>query len=194
MHGIVSRRLELINESIRRYQTELYSLTAETNGESQAEAMLPGFNEMIFITGESYIEINGMSRLVRHNHYFVINQRIWLVEVDAYGGHRISVSSNNNPLVRAILSEKNRHNLTRREVVLKSTGKPIIIHKLDVSVDITSDNFTISAQVNTAPSGKRADYRLFITNVEISTDEDFEKCGGVIANEILSLRHEDYED
>ncbi len=197
MSRIVSIKLELINESIQQYQTELYSLTSESSWPDTG----PGITEMIFITGRSTDwsdDYGDFGQLINENEYcFVIDKRIWLLQLDAGQTKTMFVSpgSVNDWLMELILAENNKHKLTRQnvEVVRNGQTQTITLHTLKADIYIKPERsdvkYTISGLINVAPKGEEDDYRVKETLLYASTEEDFNDAGGVITDEILKLKH-----
>jgi hypothetical protein len=186
MSEIVSRKLELINEYIHGYQTELYSLTSDMKEGSEKTPTRPaGITEMIFITdkSESTPEARDEDKPISEDsHCFVVGGKIWLVQFSGGQILDVAVSYTDNWLVQAILGEGNVQNLVKRTVRLDD-ATDVVIHtlKAGMATRLEYKSTKIGRLIGRINSG------LFEAPIMNSTEQAFKDAGGVITDKILAL-------
>jgi hypothetical protein len=192
MSEIVSRKLELINESIHRCQTELDLLTANMNGGSQETPVRPaGVTEMIFITDKLVKTPKARDEdmpISKDSHCFVIGGKIWLVKFIEGRIQDVYVSYTDNWLVQAILHERNVDKLVEQRVRLENTTD-MIIHTLKAGMATrleykSTELGRLIAQID----GINGFLEAPVTK---SSEMEFTRAGGMITEKILSLGRTD---
>jgi hypothetical protein len=131
MCSLISKKLELINESIHRYQAELYSLAAEKKDGSETlerKKSQPGITEMICILGDTFHIVDGRAIPEPNYHFFVIDGKILLVVIKSDKGIHVFVSPANDELVAEILSERNKKNIAEYKLPIEESGTPTSIY------------------------------------------------------------------
>ncbi len=194
MNGIVSIKLELINESIHRYQAELYSLATEKKDGSETSERKnsqAGITEMICILGDTFYIVEGKAISERNYHFFVIGGKIWLVVIDIHREIQVFVSPADNVLVAEILSERSKRKIAEYELQIEESGNRKSIHvytlRATVSIQLSDSGYTIWSDVY--KYRRSSIENSFSTTLEQSSEEEFTQNGGLLANEILELKH-----